>query len=71
MRKGKLFAQIGMLLMSVGAQAADIVVWQGTKQFQSWSDVVNIDGSKFQQASSDDVLRLSITADGGAQPTPL
>ena len=67
MRKRKLLALIGVLLLTVGARAASVVVWQGTKQFQNWADVLNIDGNKFQQAHPDDVLRLSITEDGGAQ----
>jgi len=43
------------------------VVWEGTKTFSSWSDVLNITGSKFSTAKADDVLRLTIAAGSGAQ----
>ncbi len=56
-----------MLLFAAGASATDNVVWQGSKKFTNWGDVVNIDGSKLKDAKADDVLRLSITASNGAQ----
>ncbi len=47
--------------------ATEKVVWQGSKTFSSWSDVINIEGSKLSQAKADDVLHLSITTLSGAQ----
>ena len=58
-------ALLTMLFVSVSA--AETVIWQGSKQIQSWSDVLNIDGSKLSDVKTDDVLRLSITASAGAQ----
>lgn len=51
----------------VAASAAETVVWQGSKQFIGWSDVLNIEGSKLSCAKADDVLHLNITASVGAQ----
>ena len=56
-----------LLLFSVGATAAESLLWQGSKKFSGWSDVVNIEGSRFNGAEADDVLHLSITASSGAQ----
>jgi len=56
-----------MLLLTAGVSAANTVVWQGSKKFSNWSDVLNIEGSKLKDAKADDVLRLSITASNGAQ----
>ena len=67
MRKRTEFVLIALLLFSANMRAAETVVWQGSKQFQDWTDVVNIDGNKFRQTNTDDVLRLSITAGEGAQ----
>ncbi len=67
MKKRKLLGLICVLLLSAGVQAAEIVVWQGTKQFKNWADVLNISGDKFSKAKADDVLRFSITAEGGVQ----
>lgn len=65
MKKLKLLAWL--LSISIGAAATETTVWQGTKTFASWSDVLNIDGSKLKGAKADDVLHLSITASDGAQ----
>lgn len=51
----------------LAASAAETVIWQGSKQFLSWGDVLNIEGSKLSAAKADDVLHLSITAAAGAQ----
>ena len=54
-------------LLSIAGIASETVVWQGSKQFTNWSDLLNIDGSKLSSAKADDVLCLSITASQGAQ----
>lgn len=56
-----------LLLFTMGARAAETVIWQGSKSFASWSDVLNIEGRLFSQTKADDVLHLSITASAGAQ----
>jgi len=56
-----------MLLLTVGVSATETIIWQGTKKFSGWGDVLNIDGSKLTKAKADDVLLLSITALSGAQ----
>lgn len=58
---------VALLVLAHAAMAAETVVWQGTKVFTSWSDVVNIEGSRFSALGADDVLHLSITAASGAQ----
>ena len=65
-RKSQLILAM-LLLFSVGATAAESLLWQGSKKFSGWSDVVNIEGSRFNGAEADDVLHLSITASSGAQ----
>ena len=55
------------LLFPAGVRASETIVWQGTKKFTNWSDVLNIEGSKFSGAKADDVLHLSITVSAGAQ----
>ena len=47
------------LLFPAGVRASETIVWQGTKKFTNWSDVLNIEGSKFSGAKADDVLHLS------------
>ena len=56
-----------LTMLFVPVSAAETIIWQGSKQIQSWSDVLNIDGSKLSDAKADDVLHLSITASAGAQ----
>lgn len=65
-RKSQLILAM-LLLFSVGATAAESLLWQGSKKFSGWSDVVNIEGSRFNGAEADDVLHLCITASTGAQ----
>ena len=61
------FIMLSLLLFAAYAGAAETVVWQGTKTFASWSDVLNIDGSKLSKAKADDVLHFTIAASKGAQ----
>ena len=56
-----------LLWLSLTAQAATTVVWEGSKTFSSWADVLNISGSKFSQVKADDVVMLCLTATGDAQ----
>lgn len=67
----RIFAAVLWLTSAVAfcatAEAATTTAWQGEKKFSTWSDVLNISGSKFGQAKPDDVLRLSLTATSGAQ----
>ena len=53
---------LSLLTMALHLQAAATTVWEGTKVFSSWSDVLNIAGSKFSQVQADDVVLFSITA---------
>lgn len=63
----KLLLSAMLLLSMMGARATETVIWQGSKSFASWSDVLNIEGRLFNQTKADDVLHLSITASAGAQ----
>lgn len=66
----QLFIPLFAILFAAGsvvADATEVLLWQGSKSFGSWSDVLDISGSKFSKAKADDVLRLSITASDGAQ----
>lgn len=56
-----------LFMVIAAARAAEITVWQGSKQFTGWGDVLNIEGSKLSGAKADDMLHLSITASAGAQ----
>lgn len=56
-----------LLISTLGVNANNSVIWQGTQRFSGWSDVLNIDGSNFSNAKADDVLLFSITASSGAQ----
>lgn len=56
-----------LFMVIAAASAAEITVWQGSKQFTGWGDVLNIEGSKLSGAKADDMLHLSITASAGAQ----
>ena len=56
-----------LFISTLEAKATNTVVWQGSQQFTGWSDVLNIDGSKFGEARADDVLLFTITASNGAQ----
>lgn len=58
---------LSLLTMALHLQAATTTVWEGTKVFSSWSDVLNIAGSEFSQVQADDVVIFSITARDGAQ----
>ena len=58
---------LSLLTMALHLQAATTTVWEGTKVFSSWSDVLNIAGSEFSQVQADDVVLFSITARDGAQ----
>jgi len=55
------------LLLCLSSEATTTVIWQGSKQFSSWNDIVNISGNKFSQVKGDDLIRLSITANDNAQ----
>ena len=65
--KMKSFLSALLLLVVIKAGATETTVWQGSKKFTSWSDVLNIDGSKLNKVNADDVLHLSIQASAGAQ----
>ncbi len=56
-----------LLLSAMEVFATENIVWQGTKKFMGWSDVLNIEGNRLSKAEADDVLRLSITVSSGAQ----
>lgn len=58
---------LSLLIIALHLQAATTVVWEGSKAFTSWSDVLNIAGSKFSKVQADDVVLFSITANAGAQ----
>jgi len=55
------------LLLTAAVNAAETVVWQGTKKFSGWGDVLNIGSSKLSGIKADNVLHFSITASSGAQ----
>lgn len=57
--KKKLSLSVVLALLMMGASARETVVWKGNKSFASWSDVLNIEGSVFNQTRADDVLLLS------------
>ncbi len=42
-------------------------LWSGSKSFSSWSDVLNIAGSKFSKAKADNIIRFTIQASASAQ----
>ena len=65
--KMKSFLSALLLLVVIKAGATETTVWQGSKKFTSWSDVLNIEGSKLNKVNADDVLHLSIQASAGAQ----
>lgn len=58
---------LSLLIVALHLQAATTTVWEGSKSFSSWSDVLNIAGSKFSKVQADDVVLFSITANAGAQ----
>ena len=53
---------LSLLTMALHLQAATITVWEGTKVFSSWSDVLNIAGSEFCQVQADDRPRRRTAA---------
>lgn len=63
----KLISLLVLIINIATAKASETIIWEGTKQFSNWSDVLNIEGSKLNKAKADDVLQLSITASAGAQ----
>lgn len=65
--KMKSFLSALLLLIVIEAGATETTVWQGSKKFTSWSDVLSIEGSKLNKVKADDVLHLSIQASAGAQ----
>lgn len=58
---------LSLLITALHLQAATTTVWEGSKTFSLWSDVLNIAGSKFSKVQADDVVLFSITANAGAQ----
>lgn len=49
------------------ANAVTITLWSGQKTYTNWSDVINIDGSKFSEVKADDVVRFVIKTSNNAQ----
>lgn len=67
MMKLKTISLIFLMMQYVASGATETILWQGSKNFLGWSDVLNVNGDKFNDAKADDVLHLSIIASEGAQ----
>jgi hypothetical protein len=63
----KITTAIILMMTTMSCLASSSVVWQGTKSFVSWSDVINISGSQFNGVSADDIIRFTISVESGAQ----
>jgi len=44
-----------------------VSVWQGSKTFSTWSDVLNISGSNFSKVKADDVVVFCLKSNGDAK----
>lgn len=66
-KKILLATAVALTLCSTAARATTISIWQGSKRFATWSDVLHVDGSRFAGLKADDVVVLAITAVDGAQ----
>lgn len=58
---------ITLCLTLLQTKAETTTIWKGNKTFTSWSDVINIAGSQFEEVEADDIIKLLIQAGEGAQ----
>lgn len=55
------------LALPLSTWGATTVVWEGNQVFSTWSDCINVAGSKFAKVKADDVLLFTLTAASNAQ----